>query len=722
MSTIKKIGLNDIFKIFSNQNENEILELLKTNNLENIIKDGGNLLHFSVGNNNFIATKLLLENGFDSNCMDDNNCLSSIHIAAINGNSEITKILIEYGANVNQVDDENLSALHYAYKNNNKNVINILLENNANERIKDIDGKVPSDYYIKNQNNKEEETKNIDNKVVIVDKNKLNINVFIKENIESIGNRIYIVGYHDQNYNLNEKKLNNAAIAFNCEDNYQSIIAVYDNSILSNAKSGLLFTGKKMVHSEYGDFEYNKIQFVEYIYNVTVDDKGKEHSEEYVLIIKDDTEYKFKNLLGMNYEEFAKFLNRIIKEFDSFEEEEQLKALEEMSEDIKIAYLKIIINMTFVDDQKIDEKELVEILLLQSRITSDKETRFNIKYYISDISLENIESVESLVNTLKTKVQSSHIKSVMFSLIKDLINVYYSCNENRSREFEFLNEYRDIFGVTEEDINLAFTAVETDHKMLDEDLDDTQIEKIMKEMLYKAGAAGVPLAAIYISGSVVGMSAAGITSGLATLGLGLGMTGGLVVVGLISIATYKGLKHLTGANELDKYKTRELMLQEVIKQTQKTISILINEDINYFIQRLNNLSLEHSIDKEKIQKLSNMFAQYQGTMKELDNKNSNYQNKANRLTCPRILDISRLESMTREPTKKPLFDFIVSNYEKKKVKRDGVESIEYVLKPKVETSVLEKMGKVFEVLGYFDMSNIVKDKANNIIGGLFGKK
>ena len=90
----------------------------------------------------------------------------------------------------------------------NKNVINILLENNANERIKDIDGKVPSDYYIKNQNNKEEETKNIDNKVVIVDKNKLNINVFIKENIESIGNRIYIVGYHDQNYNLNEKKLN----------------------------------------------------------------------------------------------------------------------------------------------------------------------------------------------------------------------------------------------------------------------------------------------------------------------------------------------------------------------------------------------------------------------------------------------------------------------------------------------------------------------------------
>jgi hypothetical protein len=110
------------------------------------------------------------------------------------------------------------------------------------------------------------------------------------------------------------------------------------------------------------------------------------------------------------------------------------------------------------------------------------------------------------------------------------------------------------------------------------------------------------------------------------------------------------------------------MLQEVIKQTQKTISILINEDINYFIQRLNNLSLEHSIDKEKIQKLSNMFAQYQGTMKELDNKNSNYQNKANRLTCPRILDISRLESMTREPTKNLylILLFLITNRKKLK--------------------------------------------------------
>ena len=95
----------------------------------------------------------------------------------------------------------------------------------------------------------------------------------------------------------------------------------------------------------------------------------------------------------MNYEEFSNFLNKIIKEFDNFDEEEQFKALEEMSEDIKIAYIKIIVNMTFFDDQDIDERELAEILLLLSRITNDKETRFKIRSYMSELSLENMESV-----------------------------------------------------------------------------------------------------------------------------------------------------------------------------------------------------------------------------------------------------------------------------------------------------------------------------------------
>ena len=127
---------------------------------------------------------------------------------------------------------------------------------------------------------------------------------------------------------------------------------------------------------------------------------------------------------------------------------------------------------------------------------------------------------------------------------------------------------------------------------------------IRKELGAKAGAVGVPLAAVYLSGSVIGMSAAGLTSGLATLGLGgfLGfssMATGIGVAVLLGVGAYKGIKHLTGANEIDKTKRRELMLNEVIKQTQSTVSYLM-EDINFITIKLNDVIVNHGVLYEKV--------------------------------------------------------------------------------------------------------------------------
>jgi hypothetical protein len=57
-------------------------------------------------------------------------------------------------------------------------------------------------------------------------------------------------------------------------------------------------------------------------------------------------------------------------------------------------------------------------------------------------------------------------------------------------------------------------------------------------------SAGVPIAAVAMSGSVFGLSAAGITSGLAALGLGLGMTTGIGVVAALGIGSYFGVRYL----------------------------------------------------------------------------------------------------------------------------------------------------------------------------------
>jgi len=381
--------------------------------------------------------------------------------------------------------------------------------------------------------------------------------------------------------------------------------------------------------------------------------------------------------------------------------------------------LKIIINMTFIDDEEIDEKELAELFLLMTRLELDKESRFAVRAYITEISKENIQSIESLLEIIKNNSEASHHQTLMISLAKDLINVYFSTKDTTDRNFKFLDENKILFELSDEEIALAYDTVENDYKLLTEDLDDDAIKKNAKELAGKAAAAGVPLAAVYISGSVIGMSAAGITSGLATLGMGMGMTGGLAVIGIIGVLSYKGVKHLTGANELDKYKTRELMLHDVIKQTQKTISLII-DDVNYIVQKLNDTILNHSDQTEKIKKLTDMMAKFQGALKSVDNKASVYQNSANRLQSPKILDAERFKSLTEEPTKKPLYDFVIVNYELKRIKIDNEKVEKLVLKEDVETETLDKMSKIFKALGYFDMDNILKSKASGIIKGIFG--
>ena len=103
-------------------------------------------------------------------------------------------------------------------------------------------------------------------------------------------------------------------------------------------------------------------------------------------------------------------------------------------------------------------------------------------------------------------------------------------------------------------------------------------------------------------------------------------------------------------------------------------------------------------------------------------KSNIYQNSANRLQSPKILDNERLKSLTSEATKKPLYDFIISNYETKIIKVNNENTEQLLLKEGIETDVLDKMSEAFKALGYFDMGNILKAKASegvDKVKGLF---
>lgn len=529
------------------------------------------------------------------------------------------------------------------------------------------------------------------------------VNLFIKENVKKIAKSVYITP------EIPEKKLNNVITAYKCEDFKNSILAIYDNTLLGSAKEGLVFTGERFLFNNGTvllEFFYKDIDSIKYKKDITVNNKGKEEVEHYILISSKNKEYKLEKLGSFNYQEFEALLNNIISDFEAYQEEDQLKTIGEMPEELKIAYIKVLANMTFSDDEKIDNQELSEILALMTKLDLKSITRFEIRKYITEISKENIEQVETLIDVIKSNSESSHHKSIIISLVKDMINIYSSTKNIVSKDFDFLNTHKGLFNISEEEIDLAYKAIENDYKILNEDLDDDAITKNLKELAIKAASVGSPLGAVYLSGSVLGMSAAGMTSGLASLGMGgiLGLSSmatGIGVAVLLGVGVYKGMQHLTGANKLTKYATRNLMLQEALKQTQRTISFVI-DDINYLVKELNNTILNHENSTEKMKKLENMVSQFASALKQVDNKSNQFQNSSNRLKCPKKLDEPRLKTLTEESTKKPLYDYIIDNYEENT----------FLLKENIETEVLEKMDEIFTAIGYFEVTNAIKGKAS----------
>lgn len=256
--------------------------------------------------------------------------------------------------------------------------------------------------------------------------------------------------------------------------------------------------------------------------------------------------------------------------------------------------------------------------------------------------------------------------------------------------------------------------------MLKEDYSDDQIISALKELSAKAAAVGTPLAAVYLSGSVVGMSAAGLTSGLATMGLGgmLGlssMASGIGVAVLLGVGAYTGMRKLTGADELTRSKRRELMLNEVIKQTQATISLLI-QDVNFVIVKLNEYILAHGTQDAQLKKLMALVTQMTSAGAVLTQKSDVAQGSATKLQCAQFLDENKLKALTKEPTKQELEGFIRSFYELRTFKevKEGQPTQEVnklALRRELTVAQYESLAKAFEAIGYFNVSDVLKSTA-----------
>ncbi len=304
----------------------------------------------------------------------------------------------------------------------------------------------------------------------------------------------------------------------------------------------------------------------------------------------------------------------------------QSKALEVMSEEVKILYVKTLAAQSLIGGQA-DPKKVADIYLFMSQIDLQPDGRVQVRQFLEAGEAEPPKVIELASKTV-VKARSSR-DEIAFSLVKDMVRVSRVGGGPSQSERESIVEVAVEFGYeADKVISLAEEAIEQDEAFVEGEVTIGELEKRAKQLAAQAASLGVPIAALYVSGSVVGLSAAGITSGLAWLGLGglLGLSSmltGIGVVILIGAGTYAGARRLMGGRERELKKRREHMIQEVIKRHQKAIADLA-DDINSIVAKLEEYTSHSDRNEARLTQLEEELRMFRSALRTLQDKEQRY--------------------------------------------------------------------------------------------------
>ena len=282
--------------------------------------------------------------------------------------------------------------------------------------------------------------------------------------------------------------------------------------------------------------------------------------------------------------------------------------VEELPDALKECYLSVLVWLVHCDDGQIDERELCEIQVLMTQLRSSADVRQAVRSYFEDPQSLEAEAQIARMLELVPSGMSETTLALRCSLIKDAIRVRRATSESPAPEQPGIRQLAGMLELDDEKVEFIEDACAKEEAILAGDVSDSEITNAAKAMAAQAAAVGVPVAAVYLSGSVTGLSAAGIASGLAALGLGgvLGlsaMVSGIGVAILAGGAAYKGVRRALGGSERNRASRRELMLQDVLRIHQGAI-INLGEDMSFFGERIAALSKETERNRGAIDRLS----------------------------------------------------------------------------------------------------------------------
>ena len=557
----------------------------------------------------------------------------------------------------------------------------------------------------------------------------MNIEKTIKENISKLK---LDFGTCYVSPDIPSKKLDNAIAAYANSVQPGYVLALIDTTVFGSAKEGMLFLGDKIYFSRNRRvINYLDIQDVELLknYKTAKDGTRKEDKPSIVLSFTDGSKEMFDEyLLGVDRAGFKDFICCIRDEVGSEETEldstNQLLPLAMMSDEIKETYIKFLCNAVYFDDAQIDSREYAEIMTLIAINSLTHDSRMKIRMYMYNI--DEMEDMDDLLDKIDRLVPTGSAEAVRLSLFKDAVNIRWDeldleGSREAAKEDRYIRALQELLNINDDKAEFIIGEIQNNKDILSKRQNDDQIKNSLKETMARAGAVGVPMAAVYLSGSVVGVSAAGITSGLATLGLGgiLGFSSmftGIGVAVLLGVGAYKGVRKVSGLDNLEKNKEREMMLKEVAKNAQKTLNYLV-EDINDLNDQLQKAFSEQDIMNEKTRqlalKLSKIMRQMGQGAQYTTGKMGYAAKEQSICKLPHTINMDVVERLAAGATHMETRELLRKVYSKQGM-NEKQQMVNYCLNDDCSEEELTAAYNALEAIGYFKLSENTMASAKNV--------
>ena len=426
-----------------------------------------------------------------------------------------------------------------------------------------------------------------------------------------------------------EKKLVSAANAIAKDVNPTTIIGTIDTSLLSNGKTGAVFTGTHLYMKEsFGQsriIPFEEMTSIKFKLDRTIDEKNKVKETKVLKVF-----YENKNEIEVTSDDLndaypleliAKILEGICTEVEKVESKNQIYKLESLHPEIISLYFRIIIAYLRQDDNVVDTTEYKELVTLMTKVKVSKQIADTIRTYRFS---EKTEDMDALISDLKVELEKAQISHpvVFQALCMDIV----SMNKKTLTDWESSDSIKFIIeklNVSEKLVEYKVREIQQFERIYTEKVDDNTIKNMATELGALATGAGISMGALAITGAVTGFGAS-LTGGLMSLAFASGgALFGAAAVAASAYGAYRGVKYFAGTDELEKYSIKQKALSDKITSL-KAANTFILDDFNYLMNTINELTIKimkhQQLNKSIVSKSGELIKEKNNYIEELTNQ------------------------------------------------------------------------------------------------------